>query len=228
VLDPARREDLAPKVSPATQLLHLYELQRAAVILRGCTQPADAGGSRVGGGASVRALFEAVGAGTNCLPAAWPPPGPEPGPSGVLFLLCSDGRLSLALGVLASVRPKAGWTAPLLHRRDGTSRILAHFLAVDDPPPDAVRAGRGACALCRLRRGVGGGEPLEASFAPVDFVCRVALSKPDACPPGEKAWDWELRGEGLLRYRCMRRLLQWELARNPTWQKLRRGGASSF
>jgi len=193
VLDPttttplALGDELAPRTSPATQLLQVYELWRAqnlsaiALETMDCTntsQPA-ALGEQV-----LSELFAEVDANLNMLPTVAPS---KP----TCMLLLREG--TLRLGLLHSVRPKPRWTAPFLHRRDAHSRITVQLCEVDEFTGDT-----------RLK-----GSRLEA-YSPEEFVCLGSLDthggrSAGSDDPMEK--PLRLDREGLERWIGMRGLL---------------------
>jgi len=165
--------ELAPRMSAATQLLHTYELRRAQ---RLSAASLGAGG---GGAAALCGLFKEIGESLNICPAATPAK-----PSGVLVL--HEG--CLLLGTYQRARPKPGWSAPFLHRRDETSQITLRCCDVD------VATGTVAPRP---------GEEALKQFRPCDFVCMATLKRRESAA-GEVL---ELEAEGLERWREMRVLL---------------------
>jgi len=208
VLDPMAGDDLAPKISLATQLLHIYELRRAAAILSGSWHWKKAASGNGSGRSRIRAMFTDVQFGSNLLPSIWPV-SPSVGAShddgdeliGGIFLRRSKNILGeqLVLGVIRSVKPRASWTAPFLHRRDTYSQVRVALCDVEDCMEEGITEG---CAICRVQDA-----SVEVDFAPCAFVCRVALIEAKELHLGSKLeapmTRWLLCGESLLRYRRM-------------------------
>jgi len=158
ILDPTTKEgpnlDLAPRVPPATQVLLAHELQRAHERL----QQVSLVGVEASFGTSWRCLqeiFEAVPEGTNMLPSLVL--------TGITaLLLCSDDPScppTVEVGVIESVRPRAGWTAPFLLRSDHHSELHVHLYDVEE------RTGR-----CQRRK-------KSLVLHPCHFVCCVSMEK---------------------------------------------------
>jgi len=144
--------DLAPRISPGTQLLHAYELRRAQFL--SATALASMGHRRPPV-VAVQELFAEAGAeGRNRLPAICPEEA-----TGVI-LLCG---CVLSLGILRSVSPKHGWNASFLHRRDSHSIITVRLCEVDSETG----------AVTPL--GMVGDSAAEGHFTPCHFVCLAPL-----------------------------------------------------
>jgi hypothetical protein len=166
VLDPtspdgasAAEAELAPWVSPATRLLHAYELRRGQFL----SALALASSNIAMGGADVmRDLFVEVESvnnlGPNTLPAVFSGSLAEAAKSekcGVLFL----DEVGLQLGIPRQIWARQGWEAPFLHRRDNRS---------------VVRVRR--CEVHRETGAVWAGSR-DQDFRPRDFVCFVSLER---------------------------------------------------
>jgi len=149
--------EAVPRISPATQLLYAYELNRAQR-LAGAALVTDedpnmefiANGIETNG-AALRTLFADVGEAFNIFPAVTPDE-----PSGVLVFYNS----SLLFGILQKVEVKIGWTATFLHRRDKRTRFAIQLCDVDLETAEVVpRRDAGAIRW----------------FHPCDFVCMAPL-----------------------------------------------------
>jgi hypothetical protein len=184
--------DLAPRTSPATQLLHAYELQRArrlsAAALRPSAYARDDPGAALGDGQGARALrelFEEPDIVSNYLPAVLE----DDGPTGILLLRGDH----LELGILRQIVPRPGWDAPFLHRRDVHSCLHVHLCNVSEtgvvePRPEA--------------------EAAEARRTPCDFVSLAALREWRPPPGATGAGAFALEPDDLDRWREMRALLR--------------------
>eukprot|EP00747_Dinoflagellata_sp_TGD_P163366 gnl/TRDRNA2_/TRDRNA2_181966_c0_seq1.p1 gnl/TRDRNA2_/TRDRNA2_181966_c0~~gnl/TRDRNA2_/TRDRNA2_181966_c0_seq1.p1 ORF type:complete len:823 (+),score=129.86 gnl/TRDRNA2_/TRDRNA2_181966_c0_seq1:86-2470(+) len=173
VLDPTTTTDmgtepqgteLAPRISPATNLLHTYEFRRARRLLAVALSsmgPADTAkipgfdGSDPSGREALRQLFSKPAADVSTLPTVVPAE-----TTGVVLL--SGGQLFL--GILTRVYPKAGWTAPFLHRRDAVSTFSVKLCTLD------VSTG----AVHPVGTGSEDGSD-ESEFHPCHFVCLATL-----------------------------------------------------
>lgn len=181
--------ELAPRISPATQLLHAYELRRAQILSAAALMLGDGGGDWVPprfetGGAALQELFAEVGESVNVLPSV---KGPEPR-GAVVF---ADGRLHF--GLVEEIRPKPGWCASFLHRRDACSGFLLHLCDVDT-------------VTGSVRKRVG----LHATrwFHPCDFVCMALRKRCAHTTAGSKARAaFELEADSLERWVDMQTLL---------------------
>jgi len=124
--------DLAPKLSPATRLLHAYELKRAQCLCERAlenvagddiaTRQEDNGLPCRGGSKALHTLFGEVDETVNTLSVLVPER-----PTGI-FLLSGS---SLIFGILRRVVPKPGWTASFLHRSDVQSMLVVQRCEVD-------------------------------------------------------------------------------------------------
>lgn len=174
--------ELAPRLSPATQLLHTHELRRAHWLSAAALCSNDPAGHEgvkawsCGGGAALQQLFSEAGD-TNVLPSAVPKQS-----KGVLVL--SDGHL--AFGVMRDVKPKPGWGASFLHRRDGHSRFLVQICEVE------IETG-----LARERLDL----HLQW-FRPCDFVCMLPLRH-----GAQASGVYQLESDSLQRWCDMRMLV---------------------
>lgn len=183
--------NLAPRVSPATQLLHTYELQRgqqlSAEALASCR---DREYQRIreegkSGAAAVRALFASVSEVWNTVPTvvpAWP--------CGVLVL--RDDRFQI--GLLRRIDPKPGWGANFLHRRDASSRILIRWCDIDETTGTVVQRDGGRRSLSCVH--------------PCDVVCIVPLHNRGSDDGAATSSALEMGPEGVERWRCMKALLR--------------------
>lgn len=209
VLDPIQAgEDinLAPPLSPATQLLLLHELQRAAGHLqaraplpvpsppwKGEEQPEDKTGAEQQDmpdhgqsnappqGKSRRqleALFEPLSPLKNALPAI--------ATESVAALLLqgdpSKGVGTIEVAIIDRIVPRQGWSAPFLHRSDTTSELHARMCDVNE--------GSGGCQT--RREGV-------VVLCPCHFVCMLELERDGS--------GYKLGEEDLERFRSMRCIL---------------------
>jgi len=150
--------ELAPRISPATQLLHAYELRRAQILSAAALVIGDRSGEwatrKFGtGGAALQGLFAEVGESVNVLPSVM-----AAEPRGAVVF--ADGRLHF--GMLQQIRPKPGWCASFLHRRDASSGFLLHLCDVDTET-----------GIVRTR----GGTHAMRWFHPCDFVFMASLRK---------------------------------------------------
>eukprot|EP00932_Pfiesteria_piscicida_P021786 SRR837773.8565.p1 GENE.SRR837773.8565~~SRR837773.8565.p1 ORF type:complete len:718 (-),score=111.16 SRR837773.8565:279-2249(-) len=192
--------ELAPRLSAATQLLHTHELRRAQFFLTSALCSTDLPTEHdcekawsCCGGAALQHLFSEAGD-TNVLPAALPSE-----PKGVLVF--SDNQL--VFGVLHDVKPKPGWGASFLHRRDAHSTFSVQVCDVD------IETGR-----VRERSDL----PLQW-FRPCDFVCVLPLR-----PEVDGAHELEV--DSLQRWCEMRMLVYGDaMHRNPG--TVRGGGGRS-
>lgn len=182
VLDPTQGSEelnLAPSLSPATQLLFVYELQRAAGYLQG--KPDQEATSKPPLGKSwkqVEALFELLPPHKHALPALATE-------SLAALLLQGDpskGVGTIEVAIIERIVPRQGWSAPFLHRSDTTSELHAR--------------------VCDVNEGSGGCQPRREGLVvlcPCHFVCILDLES-----DGGK---YKLGDDDLERYRSMQRIL---------------------
>lgn len=172
--------ELAPRLSAATQLLHTHELRRAHILsttaMFSTDLPSEHDSWSCSGSATLQHLFLEAG-NTNVLPATLPGE-----PTGVLVL--SDGQLTF--GVLHDVKPKPGWGAAFLHRRDAQSRFSLQVCDVDYST--GVASERHDLHL--------------SWFRPCDFVCVLPLRA-----GAQVSGSYELDAESLQRLCDMRMLV---------------------
>jgi hypothetical protein len=175
VLDPTTSEgdgaqlgvqhaDLAPRISPATRLLHAFELRRAAQLSAAALDARSQANDESNN--VLRELFTDVGETANTVPVDVNVEDAHAARSAVAVLV--DGVLQL--GVLEKVRPKRGWNAPFLHRGDSTSR-LAMRPCVVDTVTGAVSRSEGLTWFC-----------------PVDFVCALKLQQDSLTDESLERW----------------------------------------
>jgi len=185
--------ELAPRLSTATQLLHTHELRRAQFLSAAALMSNDHpvqhecfNAWTCCGGATLQHLFSEAGD-SNVLPAALPRE-----PKGAVVF--SNGKLSF--GVVNDIRPKPGWGASFLHRRDTHSRFSLQVCAIE------VETG-----VVRVR------SDLHLQwFRPCDFVCLLPVRPSAASQPTEaQAVDqYELDMDSLERWCDMRMLVHGE------------------
>lgn len=176
VLDPTQAgEDvnLAPSLSPATQLLFIYELQRAASYLQvpdtsaniPCegeesseTQDTEMSASPPGKSKrQLEALFEPLSPLKNALPST------APESFGALLLQGdpSKGVGSIEVAIIERVVPRQGWSAPFLHRSDTSTELHARLYDVSESSGSCLpRKGEGVVVLC-----------------PCHFICMLELER---------------------------------------------------
>lgn len=149
--------DLAPRISPATQLLYAFELHRAASLsaagLGSLVLAGRDGGADEMGVQALRDLFKARDCTLNSLPTV--PSIKEPRAALLLIGSC------LELGILLRMVPRPGWTAPFLHRRDSESDLFVSLCTVDEVTGAVVQRG---------------GKEAEVRFSPHEFVGLAVLS----------------------------------------------------
>lgn len=145
--------ELAPQISPATQLLHAYELSRAQQLSSSALVTTDNGDDADRGGVALGELFEEVSASLYTLPVTLPTQ-----PTGVM-LLC-DGFL--VFGILERINLKTGWAASFLYRRDTQSKLAIRLCNVDASDQSIVPHGE-ACSLHWA--------------SPCDIVCMASISR---------------------------------------------------
>lgn len=155
---------LAPRLSPATQLLLAYELGRASKRLPP-PPPTTTQGSpddAAGRASDLPHLYKLEDLfaprqleGGNSLPAY------TNGGLGALFLLGNPqaGAGCVEVAVVDHIVPRPGWAASFLHRFDERSELFVRLLDVDP-----------ANGWCRFRR------KGSMVLCPCHFVCRVELS----------------------------------------------------
>uniref|UniRef100_A0A7S4QYL9 Uncharacterized protein n=1 Tax=Alexandrium monilatum TaxID=311494 RepID=A0A7S4QYL9_9DINO len=181
--EPDLSAELAPRISPATQLLYAFELHRAARLSSRALDSLVPGGrgrdADEGGVQALRDLFRERDRSLNSLPTA---PATER-PRAAMLLRGSR----LELGALVRAVPRPGWTAPFYHRRDLESDLFVSLYDVDE-----------ATGVVRQREG----EDAEVRFSPHDFVALAALSA--ARGSGSLA----LEADDLERWMKMRDILQ--------------------
>jgi len=206
VLDPTQRgEDvnLAPSLSPATQLLVVYELQRAAALLQEQDSLPSTGPSTPRRGTdstvcstprkgsdqvvelnmpeespSVERIFEGLPPLKNCLPAI------ATEPLAVLLLQGNPfkGVGSIEVAIIDRIVPRPGWSAPFLHRSDTTSELHARMCDVTESTGSCQPRREGSVVLC-----------------PCHFICMLEL--------GRDGSRFKLLQEDLHRFRSMRQIL---------------------
>lgn len=208
VLDPTQRSEdlnLAPSLMPATQLLLIHELQRAAGHLqafRAASSP-----PREESELSVKSaeqaedtlesqsehlpddetrhrledLFEGLPPIKNSLPAMTT--------ESLAALLLqgnpSKGVGSIEVALIDRIVPRQGWSAPFLHRSDTTSELYVRLCDVSEGTGSCQPRREGGVVLC-----------------PCHFVCMVALER-----NGLDAGRYKLGKDDLQRYRSMRQIL---------------------
>lgn len=144
VLDPTQGSEelnLAPSLLPATQLLFVYELQRAAGHLQVNSADEAAGGkSRK----QMEALFEPLPPYKHAVPVM--------ATDGLAALLLqgnpSKGVGTIEVAMLERVVPRQGWCAPFLHRSDTTSELHARICNVNKDTGSCQPRQDGLVVLC--------------------------------------------------------------------------------
>merc|ERR1719353_2754848 len=91
----------------------------------------------------------------------------------------SKGIGTVELGIIDSISPRPGWSAPFLHRNDERSEISARLLDVED------RTGRASARKTTYP---------EVVLCPCHFICRVPLEKDGR--------SWRMDNEGLERLKA--------------------------
>jgi len=184
--DPTSKgQNLAPELSPATQVLFMYELRRAcqffSMLPHGCL-PLGAAGLVP---PDLESVFQPLERDLNILPATCSVN------IGILVLpVTSRGEIDdVRVAILRKVVPRRLWEAPFLHRSDQASELHVHVLETD------IVSGR-----CWLRKD-GGEEVLNPSH----FICQVPLEGDslDLGDDGRKR-QWCLEGMGLDQFRSMK------------------------
>jgi hypothetical protein len=184
-------DGLTPSLSPATQLLLIYELRRASsflskVPLLTSTEEVDKEFSRGDHRGLVAELYEPLpNEDLNLLPV-------HVGASVGVILFCADSNgtsssSNLQVAFLDSTVPRRGWGAPFLHRSDNRSELHVRLLDVEE------KTGR-----CSLRKRA------SAIFCPCHFVCCVEIQ---AIPSWTKKQNLTLGKDGLDKLKGMRRYL---------------------
>lgn len=198
VMDPTRQGveslDLAPRIAPATMLLLVHEIRRAARRLPSL-QETNYGD----GGQALEEIFTEVAEDANQLPAVITDSTEQYG----VLILYGEGLGRVEVGIVNSIIPRAGWSAPFLHRRDDRSTIQVHLLDAEQ-----------TTQRFHNRR------KTPVVIYPCQFICRVTIwweaqSKAWAVTPD----SWE---------RCqeMRRFLAEIRGRQRRAEELSRGEAS--
>jgi hypothetical protein len=196
VLDPTREGveslELAARQTPATQLLMVHELRRASQKLDRVPKGRELAfgdGRRV-----LEEVFEPLPEGLNALPSFHV--------NSMNFMAAmflsrngSTGIGTVEIGMVDKIMPRAGWTAPFLHRSDERSEVFARLLDVEE------RSNR-----CALRK-----KSNEVCFAPCNFICRTTLER-------DGHGTWRLDDEALDRFKSMKQYMS-ELSERQ--QKLR-------
>jgi hypothetical protein len=187
VVDPTQAvEDvnLAPPLSPATQLLFVHELQRAASHLQtssGQSTPIGADPKDAATGKTrqqCEALFEAVPPFKNALPAMTT----EPLAALLLQGSPTKGVGSIEVAIIERIVPRPGWTAPFLHRSDTTSELHARICDINENAGTCHPRREGLVVLC-----------------PCHFVCMLELERDGG--------RYRFRDEDFRRFRSMRHIL---------------------
>mmetsp|Transcript_51430 Transcript_51430/g.95149 ORF Transcript_51430/g.95149 Transcript_51430/m.95149 type:complete len:639 (+) Transcript_51430:55-1971(+) len=150
----AHAAQLAPRLSPATQLLHAYELSRAKQLSQAALAELHSEVSTVDHGVSkFEAIFKEVGCSMNYVP----PAADGDLPAAIFF---SHGVLYL--GRLRKVDSRFSWSEPFLHRRDASSLIEVHLCDVE---PET-----GIVSPLWKRN-----SPVRMTFHPHHFVCLATV-----------------------------------------------------
>jgi len=186
VLDPTQgAEDpinLAPPLSPATQLLLVYELERAAdrlqQALEGSISPGEAACSHTNIMNQADVVFEASPHLKNTLPSMALE-------SMAAFLLQGDpskGVGSVEVAFIERIVPRQGWSAAFLHRSDTTSELHARMCEVSEGSGSCQPRREGVVVLC-----------------PCHFICAIELQREGS--------RYKLLDKDLERFRRMRSIL---------------------
>ena len=156
VIDPTRDSsepvDLAPHLTPATQLLISHELRRANLGLRRIPriEPLFGESRKI-----LEEMFEPLPDGANSLPSF------TSTAISVLLLWGEDAEAcDIELGMVDRILPRLGWNASFLHRTDDRSELHTRLYDVDE------RTGR-----CRRKK------IPNLILCPVHFICNVNFEK---------------------------------------------------
>jgi len=182
--------NLAPPLTPATQLLLVHELQRAAGHLQVPESSPSMAEQSVDGeetpeqkprGKSrqqVEALFESLPPLKNSLPAI--------AEESLAVLLLqgnpSKGVGSVEVAIVERIVPRQGWSASFLHRSDTTSELHVRLCDVSESSGSCQPRREGTVVLC-----------------PCHFICMLELEMDGS--------RYKLCEEDMERYRSMRRIL---------------------
>lgn len=154
VMDPTRQGveslDLAPRVSPATMLLLVHEIRRAAKRLPSLQEPTYGDGRT-----ALEEIFTEVPEDANQLPFSI---NHSTEPYGVIILY-GEGLGRVEVGIINSIIPRPGWAAPFLHRRDDRSTVQVHLLDAED---------RTMRFHSRIRK-------TPVVVCPCQFICRITI-----------------------------------------------------
>lgn len=216
VLDPTQSGEeinLAPPMTPATQLLLIHELQRAAAYLE-ARSPADSPSTPRKGsisseeskatmaetadekeGIENQAKQPTQGKGMQRLEDLFEglPPLKNSLPSMTTESLAalllqgdpSKGVGSIEVAIIERIVPRQGWSAPFLHRSDTTSELHARLCEVNEHNGSCQPRREGVVVLC-----------------PCHFVCMLELER-----NGTDGQRYRLSEGDLDRYRSMRHVL---------------------
>jgi hypothetical protein len=216
VLDPTQSGEeinLAPSLTPATQLLLIHELQRAAAYLE-ARAPADSPSTPRKGsvsseeskatmaetadekeGIEAQSKQPPQGKGMQRLEDLFEglPPLKNSLPSMTTESLAalllqgdpSKGVGSIEVAIIDRIVPRQGWSAPFLHRSDTTSELHARLCEVNEGTGSCQPRRDGVVVLC-----------------PCHFVCMLELER-----NGTDAQRYRLSEGDLERYRSMRHVL---------------------
>lgn len=197
VLDPTRSGseslDLAPRLSPATQLLLTLELCRASQrlnLVQRCSEIYPGESRRI-----LDEVFEPLPEGYGALPSR------ITNNITALFLWSEDssnGCNDVELCCVMRVMKRPGWTAPFLHRADDRSEV--HVLLYD------VEEHSGTYHVNTQR------ENRQVTRLPCQFICRVDLEKDGRTT--------RLRKDGVERFRMLKQCLSEMQSRQCCSQKM--------
>jgi hypothetical protein len=153
VMDPTRQGaeslDLAPRIAPATMLLLVHEIRRAARRLPSL-QETNYGDGRQ----ALEEIFTEVPETQNQLPVCLSDSTEAYG----VMILYGEGVGRVEVGLVNSIIPRAGWTAPFLHRRDDRSSVQVHLLDAEDRTTRFHSRRKPPVVIC-----------------PCQFICRVIM-----------------------------------------------------
>mmetsp|Transcript_34498 Transcript_34498/g.78748 ORF Transcript_34498/g.78748 Transcript_34498/m.78748 type:complete len:640 (+) Transcript_34498:35-1954(+) len=190
----AHSAQLAPRLSPATQLLHAYELCRARLLSQAALAelhselPSDDHGV-----AKFEAVFKEVGCEMNYVPHA-----PDCNGQAAIFF----SHDALYLGLLRKVESRFSWCEPFLHRRDASSLIEAQLCEVE--------LETGIVSPLWKRNA-----PVRITFHPQHFVCLAAVQ---ACQETYGDASMLMDSEALARWQAMSEIVQQHQI-NCDWRK---------
>jgi hypothetical protein len=183
VLDPTQTSEdlnLAPSLSPATQLLLVYEMQRAAMHLQEMQIKLEAKQQMPGKSENpLQAVFEPLPPLKNSLPAF-----NQDGPVTALLLQGnpSKGVGTLEVAIIDKIVARPGWNASFLHRFDTSSELHARLCDVNENSGACATRREGSVVLC-----------------PCHFVCMLEFQRDGA--------KLKLKEHDLQRFRTMRKML---------------------